>query len=209
MQLPKYPVNVSEESDKYQLVPKLKMSENEESANLYVEENDVKGAFDFSIDVQSMTVNADEERRQARQTAVSLLVSNPNILALLQQEGVKPKFKELFVSWLDDLGFSDAERYFESSGAPGAGGVAGGTQSLQDLLKMFGGGRLNQNEQGQGGQPAVQPNVPFQPGAGANQLARVSQEQPNQQQTTVGQPNPDMYKRLVDKYGSQTTPPTG
>jgi hypothetical protein len=208
MMLPKYPINKSEKKGEYNLVSKLQLAEGEDTGELYIEPEDIKGSFDFSIDVQSMTVNADEERRQARQTAVSLLVSNPNILALLQQEGVKPKFKELFISWLDDLGFSDAERYFEQASGPGAApnGAAAGGESIQELLKMFGGGRLNQEQQGQALQAV---NQQAGPGAGANQLAKVTGEQGPTETANVGQPNPEMLNRIIDKYGSQTNTPTG
>ena len=206
MQLPKYPINKAEKEGEYNLVSKLELSEGEDSGQLYVEAEDIRGTFDFSVDVQSMTVNADEERRQARQTAVSLLVSNPNILMLLQQEGVKPKFKELFISWLDDLGFSDAERYFEQAtsppGAPGAG-PGNGNESVQELLKMFGGGRLNQQQQGQAMQEVTQQVAP---GTGANQLAKVAVEQPSAEQPKVGQPNPEILNRIINRYGNQTAP---
>ncbi len=197
MQFPKFPINTSEKEGKFNLISKLDISEDGESGELHIEPEDIKGSFDFSVDVQSMTVNADEERKQARQTAVTLLVSNPNILALLQQEGVRPKFKELFISWLDDLGFSDAERYFEQSDESQEGGKA---QSVQEMLKMFSGGKLNQGQQPQGG-----PQPPAAPGVGANQLAEVPGSQTGQPQT-VGQPNPETLSRILDKYGSQTNP---
>jgi hypothetical protein len=205
MTLPKYPINKSEKKGQYNLVNKLELNEGEDSGRLYIEPEDIKGMFDFSVDVQSMTVNADEERRQARQTAVSLLVSNPNIIALLQQEGVKPKFKELFISWLDDLGFSDAERYFEQAATPGGppGAGAGGGESIQELLKMFGGGKLNQGQNG--GAPGGETN-PTGPGVGANQLARVSTPGQGQTEPSVGQPNQEMLNNIMDKYGSQTNP---
>jgi len=210
MQFPKYPINTAEGEGKYNFVPKLELTEGEEVGKLYVEPEDIKGMYDFAVDVQSMTVTADEERRQARQTAVSLLVSNPNILMLLQQEGVKPKFKELFISWLDDLGFSDAERYFEQAGqapAMGGQGAEAGGQSIQDLLKMFSGGKLNQNQQTQAMQEIAQQANEVMPGTGANQLARVTPpNQPTPLTQNVGQPNPEYYQNLVQRYGGQTGP---
>ncbi len=207
MQFPKFPVNMSEKEGDFDLVPKLNLSEDGESGELQIEPEDVQGMFDFSIDVQSMTVNSDEERRQARQTAVSLLVSNPNIIMLLQQEGVKPKFKELFISWLDDLGFTDAERYFEqTSGTEGPAGAGGGEgQSIQELLKQFGGGDSSQGQQVQ----ALQGATPPAPGAGANQLAKVTGQGPQQPQRQATPPNPEVFRRLTDRYGSQTNPPAG
>jgi len=210
MQFPKYPVNMAEKEGEFDLLTKLDLAEDGENGQLLIEPEDIRGTFDFSIDVQSMTVNADEERKQARQTAVSLLVSNPNILMLLQQEGTKPKFKELFISWLDDLGFTDAERYFEQvTGMEGAGGAAGGEQSVQDLLSTLGSDKLSQGQQAQAMQETVQQTGQTFPGVGANQLAKVSGQQTEQPQRPARPPNPEVYKRLTDKYGSQTTPPTG
>ena len=105
----KYPVKVGEET-----VTKLRMDDDGESGLLAVEPSDLVGNYDFIIDVESMTVGADEERKQSRQQAVTLLTSNPNVSALLQTEGIKPKFKDLFVVWLEDMGMSDAERFFET-----------------------------------------------------------------------------------------------
>jgi len=114
---PKYGVKFG---DKYE--PKLQVEDNKQDALLHIEPKDVKGSYDFAIDVESMQVNYDEERKQARQAAVSLLSTNPNVIQYLGMEGVRPKFKELFVTWLEDLGFSDAERFFEAVPAQGGGG---------------------------------------------------------------------------------------
>lgn len=199
-QFPRYPVNTGTEKEP-NLVPKLKMDEGGESGELIIEPADIRGSFDFSIDVESMAVTADEERRQARQTAVSLLVSNPNILMLLQQEGIKPKFKELFITWLDDLGFSDAERFFETIAQPGATPPIGaGQDQMQDLLKMLG---------GVGGNPTQNLKDVAQtinPGTGAGQMANVmppQTEQPQPQQN-MGEPNPEAYQRIANRYPGGT-----
>lgn len=127
---PKNPVTINGE-----VKPKLQLDNNGKGAVLYCEPSDVKGTYDFSIDVESMQVNADEERKQARQAAVSLLATNPNVTQMLMAEGVKPKFKELFVTWLEDLGFGDAERFFEKASAGQAAGL--GATSGQDPQAMM------------------------------------------------------------------------
>lgn len=118
LQQPKYPVKVKD-----QLVPKLSVDSTGKSGMLYVEPEDVKGNYDFIIDVESMTMGADEEKKQARQAAVSLISTNPNVSQMLMMEGYKPKFKELFVTWLEDLGFSDADRYFQKDQSNPMGGM--------------------------------------------------------------------------------------
>jgi hypothetical protein len=116
---PKYPVKVDGEWKS-----KMNIEGNGKSGLLYVEPEDITGLYDFSIDVESMSSNADDMRRDGRSQALNLLVSNPNVLGMLQQDNTKPKFKDLFVSWLEDLGFQDAERFFEAGGQmPAQGGV--------------------------------------------------------------------------------------
>jgi len=136
---PKYPVKVD---GKYKT--KLEMEQNGKSGLIYVEPDDIGGMFDFSIDVESMSSNADDMRRDGRSQALQLLVSNPNVMAMLQQDGVKPKFKDLFVSWLEDLGFQDAERFFEAGGQmppqggePPQGGPGPDTGAMPPMDQML------------------------------------------------------------------------
>jgi len=126
----KFPINMGTQESPNN-VPKLQMEEGGQGAKLYVEPKDILGTFDFTVDVESMAVNSDEERKQARQAAVSLLSTNPNVVAMLAAEGMKPKFKDLFVSWLEDLGFNDAERFFER--------VQGGVGGQNPLASLLGG----------------------------------------------------------------------
>lgn len=140
-----------------QIKHKFEMDEDGKAGILYCEPMDIKGSYDFAIDVESMAVNSDEEKKQARQAAVSLLTTNPNVSQMLMAEGVKPKFKELFVTWLEDLGFSDAERFFEKA-APGTGAGPAGMdpammqQALASAVSEAGGA--------QGGIPGgTEPNV--------------------------------------------------
>ena len=122
--VPKHPINIGTEKEP-KIVTKLSMEDGfADNAALHIEPSDLKGTLDFQIDVESMQVTADEERKQARQQAVQTITTNPNISQMLLVEGFKPKFKTLFVTWLEDLGFSDAERFFEKeksgAGIPGA-----------------------------------------------------------------------------------------
>lgn len=109
---PRFGVNIGT-GKKSKLVPKLKLNPDGSSGELLVEPKDIQGVFDFIADVKPMAANYDDQKKQARQAAISLLVSNPNVIALLAQEQVKPKFKELFIDWLEDMGFQDANKYFE------------------------------------------------------------------------------------------------
>ncbi len=203
---PKKAVNLGTK-EKPILKPKLEVDQSGGSAMLAVTPEDVKGNFDFSVDVESMAVSSDDERKQARQTAVSLLVSNPNIMGFLQQEGVKPKFKELFIAWLEDLGFSDAEKFFETVQGGQAGGMAGGTpeDQMANIVKMLqGAGGQGGQDQGQGGNPTAdlqQLQQQINPGTGANQVAKVvPQETVQQEQPGIGQPNAKQYQNLLNRF---------
>jgi len=135
----KHPVNIGDEK-KPNYVSKLRPMEKGKSAMLAIEPKDLEGTFDFSIDVESMSANADDERRNSRQTAVTLLASNPNVVQLLAAEQIKPKFKELFVTWLEDLGFLDADKYFEKMQTPQAGAPGGGAEKALAAAGLGGAG---------------------------------------------------------------------
>jgi hypothetical protein len=108
-----------------QVIPKFKSLPGGEGA-LYVTPEDLMGMYDYIADVKAMGVSASEDEKGARDKAITALLSNPNVLSFLNQEGVKPKFKELFVNWLEDAGFKDADKFFENAPAgqpmPGAPG---------------------------------------------------------------------------------------
>jgi hypothetical protein len=169
---PKYPIKVDNEWKS-----KMELEDNGKSGLLYVEPDDINGLYDFSIDVESMSSNADDMRRDGRSQALNLLVSNPNVMAMLQQDGVKPKFKDLFVSWLEDLGFQDAERFFEN-GAPGGMPPQGGEPPAGQPSPQAGPGPE------MGGMPPVDQMLPANQGVVNPQIAS---NQPINQ--TLGKPN--------------------
>lgn len=125
--IPKHRVTV-----KGKKVPKLTTDDRGHMASLYIVKEDLMGDYDYKVDVQTMNVNFDDQRKQARQTAISLLITNPNVSALLAQDQTKPRFKELMVSWLEELGWLDADRYFEPmpQQQPGAPMPQGGAQPV-------------------------------------------------------------------------------
>jgi hypothetical protein len=112
MKVPLYPVETGE-GEQERIVPKFSIEDN--IGKLYVEPGDLNGYYDYVADVRSMALNAGQDEKLSRDKAMTVLLTNPNAAALLQQEQVKPKFKELFISWLEDSGFKDADRYFEGT----------------------------------------------------------------------------------------------
>jgi len=181
MKIPKFPINRGTKT-KPKFEPKMKLYPNGKLAEIQVEPADLEGQFDFVIDVKSMMDNADDLRKQARQSAISLLVSNPNVIALLQQEGYQPKFKELFVNWLEDMGFTDADKYF--------------AQVTQENQLQMPGGQPTQ------GQTSPQPNQPPETGAPeiASQIAGMQKIFPLDRNANVYSP--------FSQFG-QFAPPTG
>lgn len=169
-QLPKYPIALEGKP-----TPKLQIEEGGTGAKLYVTPEDLNGSYDFSIDVQSMTVNADEEKKAAQQAAVQLLVSNPNVVQMLAMEGVKPKFQELLVTWLESTGFQDADRFFEKTQ-----GQQPGQQSPQELMQVLA-------AQAQQGGPAPTGNQGGVPGGTNPNAGGESQQQSPFSQGQSGQ----------------------
>lgn len=121
---PKHPVNIGTNKE-MKVVKKLMLDPMGHSGQIYVTKEDLDGMYDFQVNVETMSVNSDDKRKQARQTTMSLLVTNPNVSALLAQDGTKPKFKELMISWLEELGWTDADRYFEALPQNPAGAMPG------------------------------------------------------------------------------------
>lgn len=165
--VPKFGVNIGTEKEP-KVVPKMRVLENGKEAEIYFEPDDVLGQYDFFVDVESMSVNNNEQRKQAQQSAITMLTSNQNVSALLATENYQPKFKDLFVTWLEDLGIQGAERYFKEienpqagaesplGGKPGrpvspAGAVAGGLdqKALTDAISQVTGGAPQQSPEGQ------------------------------------------------------------
>jgi hypothetical protein len=126
---PKYPIKMGKGKEE-KTVKKMDMKDDGRMAFVYVTKEDLVGTYDYKVDIETMNVNSSEQRKQAKQTALSLLVTNPNVSALLQQENTKPKFKDIFITWLDDLGWEDADKYFatvEPATAPPPAGTPQGT----------------------------------------------------------------------------------
>lgn len=158
---PKFPVNIGTEKEP-NFVPKMQLEELEKTAKVYIEPDDLKGNFDFIADVESMSLRSPDDRKSGRQTAVTLLLTNPNIIALLQQEGVRPRFKDLFISWLEDSGFSDAEKFFETAPQGGVSQTEGQAIPPQLIEKSMGVGQPNgQRQEGPSQESPTQlPKIP-------------------------------------------------
>ena len=185
MQVPRFPINTGTTKEPI-YSPKLSLEKDGQSGKLYLEPKDLDGQFDFSVDVESMAVNADEQRSAGRQMAVQQITTNPNLMMILGQEGYKPKFKELFVSWLEDLGFIDADKFFEKVQPQPPAPVAGA-----------------KNPSAFGMPPPPQGDTP--PGGIGGQLGGIVNNQIQQQpmiSQNLGAPNPDVLKGMMSRVGA-------
>jgi len=178
--IPKHPVNRGSMKEP-DIVRKFITDDKQQSGQIYVTKEDLDGNYDYKVDVATMSINNDDTRRQARQTTVSLLITNPNVAAMLQQDNTKPKFKDLLISWLEELGWPDADRYFENITQPGPQGTtpgqaqAGGAgqapgqdpvQQVMNQLQQASPQAQEQQQQGLGG-----PTAPAKPSADPMALA--------------------------------------
>lgn len=158
---PQFPINIGS-TEKPNVVRKVTANDKKTEGQIYITREDLEGTYDYKVDVTSMAVNTDDARRQARQTTISLLITNPNVLQLLQQDNTKPKFKELLISWLDEQGWPDADRYFEDiqpeQGAQAQPGQDQGQPNPVEELMA----KMQEGQQGQ--QPPQQQGAPQQGG---------------------------------------------
>lgn len=135
--MPKRSVPMPTEEGGTELKPKFTAHGN--MGTLIVEPEDVMGTYDYIADVRAMSLNAGADEKAARDRAMTALLANPAVVTLLAQDKTRPKFKQLFVAWLEDAGFKDAEKFFaditpedQQGGMPGqppgpGAGMSGGS----------------------------------------------------------------------------------
>lgn len=118
-EVPLYPVveNPNEKDPtKQEIKPKLRMSPLNDSAEISLEPDDLSGMYDYVPDVKSMSMGAYQEQLQALNRTFEIMV-NPQVLQMLQMEGVTPNVKDLVSSILESSGLRDTERYFKEAQA--------------------------------------------------------------------------------------------
>jgi hypothetical protein len=170
-EVPKFPIYENpNERDPEKIVYKSKMdiSDMDDSADLTIVPKDLNGVFDYIADVKSMSAGAADEMIAGRQKAMELLTTSQPVLQLLQQEGYKPKVKELLTAVFEDLGLRDAERFFENA-TPDQAIQAQGSQAgvPPQAIGAVGGIQQNQPVGGLPGAPQANAGAP-----GQQQMAR-------------------------------------
>lgn len=129
----KYPVITNPEADYNEYEVKGKLDMDGESGTLYLMPEDFEGVYDYVPSVQSMAVNANEEKKQGREKALQLILGQP-VQQQLQLEGERANIKELLVRVLEDNGVADANQYFETIGGgnPGTPQMPGNQAGMPD-----------------------------------------------------------------------------
>ena len=157
--------------------PKFKVDSGGQAGHLTIESEDLEGNYDFIPDVGSMSQMAPDQEIKAKGEALQMLTGvNPKtgqptgLSAMIQAEGKKVKATELFVDYMEEIGFKDADQYIESipqqapsPAVPGGIGpqVPGGTD-LGNVQNQGLGGGLQALAGGQAGPNVPQPTgLPF------------------------------------------------
>lgn len=159
LETPIYPVSVNGE-----VLPKFNVEPTGEAASLILEKEDLSGEYDYIPDVESMKLPDRAQMTALKEKTLTMLTGTDpttgqqtGVGALLAQEGYKVKVKELLEDYLEDLGWKDADKYFEKvqtqSGSMGGGLDPNGQQTA------FGGGPGTSEAVpaliGAGGQPGL------------------------------------------------------
>lgn len=102
-----------EEKDptKLSMKPKMRINDMRDGAELSVLPEDLEGSYDYIPDVQSMAAGALQENQNSIK-AVYDIITAPNTVGLLAQEGYRPNVRELITDLVGTLGRDDAEKYF-------------------------------------------------------------------------------------------------
>jgi hypothetical protein len=151
---PRFPVDVGEGN----LAPKF-VEDPSGGGDLIVEQGDLNGHYDYIPDVESMQAPSQEMVEQKLQ-AVLGTITNPQVMQLLQMEGVMPKVSELLIKLFESTGVvKDAEQYFEKGGANGQGINQPGAIDPATGLPAQGNGPAA----GMGGGPQAVPGAGDQP----------------------------------------------
>lgn len=115
--VPKYPIVENpdvKKAEDMRIKPKMRVGEQEDSAEISIVPEDLEGNYDYIASVKSMAIGAEQEMLQARQQAIDMLI-NPQMQQLLMQDGIKANIKDLLIDNFNDLGMRDAEKYFSKA----------------------------------------------------------------------------------------------
>ena len=163
---PVFPVDVNGEEK-----TKFEPDQLGEGGNLYIEEGDLLGNYDYIPDIESMKSPSDEDI-EAKMQGVLAVLSNPAIVQGLAAEGKRPKYQDILVKMFESTNvIKDADAYFE--------------EIPQALVNPMMGGVPNEGQVEQGGVPATGAGIP-------NQGVGQQQGMVGSPQAMVGGQNPQL-----------------
>jgi hypothetical protein len=136
-QVPRYPVNIDG-----QTLPKLKLDDTGELAELNVVPDDLIGSYDFILDVDSMRAMNLVDEKKAKFELLQY-IKEPAVAQMLATQGYIPDMYELLIDAFEANGVKGAGRYF--------------TKNDQQMM-------MGQPEQQMPGMPGQQPIQPDQGG---------------------------------------------
>lgn len=106
---PRFPVELPDGS----VVPKFSPDELGGGGDLYIEQGDLQGTYDYIPDIETMQAPSQEKVEQKLTMALGTL-TNPAVLQGLAQEGRKPKYEEILVKLFESTDvIKDADALFE------------------------------------------------------------------------------------------------
>lgn len=161
LKTPSFPVENKDGEDE----PKFQVDDTGQTGHLRLEKDDLDGDFDYIPDVSSMNANASDAELQSKSVALQLVTGNPIVMQQLQIEGYTVKIKELLVDHFEDLGFKNADQYFDKvqqapAGANGQPGQQPAGAPQPTGTNPVGQGQQNPPNAGVGGMAAGAPPVP-------------------------------------------------
>jgi hypothetical protein len=167
--VPKFPVveNPTAKKSEQRLKPKMTINEQGDSAEISLIPEDLEGTYDYVPDVKSMAMSAHDELLSAQNKALEMMV-NPQIMQVLQQNGVTTNVKDLIQTILENTGLRDAERYFNTAQTPtGAPANMGQPGLPTPSAALPPGAEQMAGSPDISGQPGVPMGVPGELGQGA------------------------------------------
>jgi hypothetical protein len=103
-------------------IPKFTVEPGSDTGTLIIEKDDLSGTYDYIPDVGSMQLPDDAQLVAAKREAITTAL-NPTTNQLMMSQGYQIKFKELFEDFLEQVGMTDANKYFEKLPQGGLGGT--------------------------------------------------------------------------------------
>lgn len=126
------------------IMPKLQMEPGGQYGKLIIEPEDLEGDYDYIPDVGSMSSSANDQQIKAKSEALQYLTGvDPKtgqptgIAAMIAQEGKKIKATDLFIDYMEDIGFKNADQYIENQPAQNPmmmGGIGNGQEGIASQL---------------------------------------------------------------------------